>query len=400
MTERDDHTPPPDDAPQQTARAVFAEVGVVYLIMFALVLALALGALGVGLIANNLYVLVAAVFLGVPWLIMDRRGLAPEAPNLTRRDHLKGLGWGFLFTIGTLIPFALGNHVWETQARHRALTPDLDRLWQWPTSADGEPRGWGNAPGVWVWTTRQEVHIGARAAAGPPPRLLLEADTPFLPARTYSGLRVEAIDTSGAPLTTNKQAHAPHTRWALTPIVHARPVRAVLRAGKEHPQPHRLTVRVEAPAGKPALPLMLGPDAAPLSTTHTTLDRSLGWLLAWWITQLFFIAWPEEYAYRGYLQGRLATAFGLWRRERDASAPATERQALGITPSIVATSVLFGLGHLLIPVQGVLLASRASVFFPSLLFGWLRLRSGTLAASTLYHASCNMMVIIITTQYA
>lgn len=399
MTEADETARAPDATPP-TSGGIFAEVGVVYAIMFALVLALALGALAVPLIAGNLYVLVAAVFLGVPWLVMDRRGLSPEAPNLTRRDHLKGLGWGFLFTIGTLIPFAIGNHIWETQARHRQVTPDMDKLWQWPTSADGEPRGWGKTPGVWVWTARQEVHIGARAAVGPMPRVLLEADTPFLPARSYSGLKVQALGADGQPL---KGAHAPHTRWALTPIVHARPVRAVLRPGEDQRQPRALTVRVEAPRGAKPLPLMLGPDARPLDASHTTLERSLWWLLAWWITQLFFIAWPEEYAYRGYLQGRLATAFGLRRRERDADlskAPAEERSVLGITPSIVVTSALFGIGHLLIPVQGVLLASRASVFFPSLLFGWLRLRSGTLAASTLYHASCNMMVIIISTQYA
>ncbi len=34
-------------------------------------------------------------------------------------------------------------------------------------------------------------------------------------------------------------------------------------------------------------------------------------------------------------------------------------------------------------------AARLAVFFPSLLFGWLRSRTGGIGASTVFHALCN-----------
>jgi membrane protease YdiL (CAAX protease family) len=35
------------------------------------------------------------------------------------------------------------------------------------------------------------------------------------------------------------------------------------------------------------------------------------------------------------------------------------------------------------------------VFFPSLLFGWLRARTGGIGAGTAYHASCNLFASLL-----
>ena len=40
-----------------------------------------------------------------------------------------------------------------------------------------------------------------------------------------------------------------------------------------------------------------------------------------------------------------------------------------------------------------------SVFFPSLLFGWLRERTGTIVTPMVYHAGCNLMVLFVGTHY-
>jgi membrane protease YdiL (CAAX protease family) len=92
--------------------------------------------------------------------------------------------------------------------------------------------------------------------------------------------------------------------------------------------------------------------------------------------QLALIALPEEAFYRGYLQTRLDDAW-----------PARVR-VLGadVGPSLVVTSAVFALGHLLTIHD----AGRLAVFFPSLLFGWLRARTGGVGASILFHASCNL----------
>ena len=62
---------------------------------------------------------------------------------------------------------------------------------------------------------------------------------------------------------------------------------------------------------------------------------------------------------------------------------------------IVAESATYG------QVVPVLSAARLgqgnehlAVFFPSLVFGWLRERTGTIVAPTLYHAACNIMVLL------
>lgn len=92
--------------------------------------------------------------------------------------------------------------------------------------------------------------------------------------------------------------------------------------------------------------------------------------------QLLMIALPEESFYRGYLQSRLDEVFvSRW-----------NLAGASVTPSIVITSAIFALGHL----ATVHDPSRLAVFFPSLVFGWLRARTKGVGASILFHAFCNI----------
>jgi membrane protease YdiL (CAAX protease family) len=95
------------------------------------------------------------------------------------------------------------------------------------------------------------------------------------------------------------------------------------------------------------------------------------------LAQLVVVGLPEEFFYRGYVQTRLREVF-----------PRTIR--LGgaeVSPlAIVATSALFALGHFLVNLE----PARLAVFFPALLFGWIRDRRGTIGASAIFHAMCNV----------
>lgn len=92
--------------------------------------------------------------------------------------------------------------------------------------------------------------------------------------------------------------------------------------------------------------------------------------------QLLVIALPEEAFFRGYLQTALEERWPP--RRRVAGAP--------VGAALVVSSLVFALGHLATaPDPG-----RLAVFFPSLLFGWLRARTGGIGAGTAYHASCNL----------
>lgn len=100
----------------------------------------------------------------------------------------------------------------------------------------------------------------------------------------------------------------------------------------------------------------------------------------WVIDQLFVVALPEEFFYRGYIQSRLRDAWP------------GGRMVLGarLGRAFWVTAVLFALGHL-----AIFQAWRLGVFFPALLFGWMRERTGTVAGSALFHAACNLYVHVL-----
>lgn len=124
--------------------------------------------------------------------------------------------------------------------------------------------------------------------------------------------------------------------------------------------------------------------AAPFLWTDWLLQtpRAGTWLLTTLFWELGFVALPEEFFYRGYVQGRLNLLFtGRW-------------QCLW-TPvgvALPASSALFALHHfVMLPAPQALL-----VFFPALLFGWLRENSGSLLSPSLFHAGCNVFAILMT----
>jgi hypothetical protein len=93
--------------------------------------------------------------------------------------------------------------------------------------------------------------------------------------------------------------------------------------------------------------------------------------------QLLVIALPEEAFYRGYVQSSLERR---WSRS-------IRVLGLPVTMGNLVTSAVFAVGHVLtIPSP-----ARLAVFFPSLLFGALRTRTGGIGAGVLLHALANLL---------
>lgn len=90
------------------------------------------------------------------------------------------------------------------------------------------------------------------------------------------------------------------------------------------------------------------------------------------LSQLVVVALPEEFFFRGYLQGRLG-------------------EVLSRRAAWLWTAVLFALGHYLIAFDPASLA----VFFPGLLFGLLRIATGSVLAGALFHAMCNVLIDVL-----
>jgi membrane protease YdiL (CAAX protease family) len=95
------------------------------------------------------------------------------------------------------------------------------------------------------------------------------------------------------------------------------------------------------------------------------------------LTQLLVVALPEEAFFRGYLQTSLTDSTTHWRR------------VLGVPLDIRAwllQAALFAAIHFLVEPH----PARLAVFFPGLLFGWLRAWRGGIGAATALHALSNL----------
>jgi membrane protease YdiL (CAAX protease family) len=94
--------------------------------------------------------------------------------------------------------------------------------------------------------------------------------------------------------------------------------------------------------------------------------------------QLVVVALPEELFFRGYLLGRLEEALPPRRRFLGG----------GLGAALLLSALLFALGHVLVDGN----PRRLAVFFPGLLFGWLRSATGSIFAGTLVHAAANLYI--------
>lgn len=100
---------------------------------------------------------------------------------------------------------------------------------------------------------------------------------------------------------------------------------------------------------------------------------------------LFYVAIPEELFYRGYFQTRLNEVF-------------PRRFLIFGTPvgwGLPIASLFFAFGHSLVTIRWWHFAT----FFPGLVFGWLRERTGNPLAGALFHAWANVTVAWLDTAY-
>jgi len=101
--------------------------------------------------------------------------------------------------------------------------------------------------------------------------------------------------------------------------------------------------------------------------------------------QLLVIALPEEAFYRGYLQTALDD---VWK-------PRVKILGAELGPGLLVASALFALGHLATETH----PNRLAVFFPALVFGWLRARTKGVGAGIVFHALCNLFAAYLARSY-
>jgi membrane protease YdiL (CAAX protease family) len=99
-------------------------------------------------------------------------------------------------------------------------------------------------------------------------------------------------------------------------------------------------------------------------------------LLNVFLFHLFLVAFPEEFFFRGYLFKRFKQVFQ------------DQKTFMGVVigKAFFLTAFLFAISHSII----VLRWWHFSIFFPALVFGWLKEKTQGLTAPILFHAFCNV----------
>jgi uncharacterized protein len=135
----------------------------------------------------------------------------------------------------------------------------------------------------------------------------------------------------------------------------------------------------------PHLPASVARVVAPYSGAPAFRPRLPDGLALLAVTQLLVVALPEELFYRGWMQTRWA-----------ASAPKRRVTVLGarLGAGFLWTQLLFAAGHLV-----VLQPWRLGTFLPALLFGWLRARTGSIAAPVVAHALSNLFIATLESSF-
>lgn len=95
------------------------------------------------------------------------------------------------------------------------------------------------------------------------------------------------------------------------------------------------------------------------------------------VYNIAIVAFFEELFFRGYLFDRF----------EEASRQVFTGDRITFWVPVTATAFLFGAAHVALDLD----PARISVFFPALLFGWLRARTGSLVAPILSHATANVV---------
>jgi len=133
------------------------------------------------------------------------------------------------------------------------------------------------------------------------------------------------------------------------------------------------------PSISPAHARLLGPYVGRAHPLRFTLGPG-PWELLGRIAGNAAVAFAEEFFYRGYVTLRFEERWP----------PARRILGAPMGKAAVLAAVLFALGHLLQPAPW-----RLFVFFPALIFAWLRARTGTIAGAAICHFIFNVALLLL-----
>ena len=339
----------------------------------------ALGRLS-SLVADNAQALAALLFVYLPLWLLRRRGTEPSERGIDLQRPWRRLGTA-LATAAVVFPlFALGHHVYRTRWEHRTLRLDEHVLVRWPLELAGRPA----LPPAWpvaIWDERGMLHLWhERAPEGGRWSILLAFDAPV---RAVWATFLRQGHLWRRPVPAGQATGAVRFRDRRVSIV------ARGRGGVRIDTTGTHTVTVEVRRNGTLVEahgIRLGRWGASGGDNPARWTRSWTTMLWLLLVHLVVVGFPEETFYRGYVQ---TEADRRWR-------PRWRVLGAQVGPGLIFTSLLFALGHFLVEFD----PSRLVVFFPSLLFGWLRNRTDSVLAPAILHGLSNGLLEVLTRCYA
>jgi len=325
---------------------------------------LGLAGLFLPILSENLLACVAAVFLYLPAWALWRK----QRDLVHYGFRAEPIGRGLLLTgavvLVVLPPFYVGHHYWQAWVLDQSPVHSPTTFHRFDQELEGRPElpAEANTLHLWVesddlrmlWTGTTPITVQVEVESAGPTR---EGPHKIEGIRqTEKGLLVHA------PVNNLRTVNRNVFEW--TPDAEA-------GLGVDIREVSSFTIECEG------TPFRTGRYGV-LSDSPLEQKRSLWWVLLLFGSQLILVAIPEEWFYRGYLQERLDETMG-----RQWSILGT-RLGWGW----LLSSVLFALGHLVLDPR----PTRLAVFFPSLLFGWMRARTGSILAPALFHAISNVWI--------
>jgi membrane protease YdiL (CAAX protease family) len=324
-------------------------------------------------VASYGLLITALAFVYLPTEVLLRRGEDPRRSGVGVGRPLPALRGALWVSLLTLAPYAVGYHLWQ-RAEGRAPRLEWVSLTQWGEDLRGAPPLRSLEPGeVRLYAERDALTLRWRLLPGE--RALSARLEGWGEARVVarsSGVQLSRrlAGAEGAGEGGRLEVGGGAEGW----IGLTSPVTQVgfeVRVDGAQLQEGRLrlgALRVE-------------------SASVGEGRRDAWWLLLTLITQLLLVAIPEEVFYRGYLQTRLDRLIG---RDREVFG------ALFNWESALVCSALFAVAH----VATIPHPARLAVFFPSLLFGWMRRAYGDTLTPAIYHALCNLAAQVLWGLYA
>lgn len=314
----------------------------------------------VGWIRGYVTTIVAFAFIFLPMELLKRRDLEPRDFGIHFGERWRAIRNALLVMAIAFPIYSVGYHVWQTQWLNRTLDVSAARYDKWPAKVQDAPIVSRPAEGdVWLFAANDRLWLQWRLPLGQ----MLEAEiTSDVQVNPYG----RGTDSSKNAATVKRRTAG----WAKFRV---------------DGRVATIDVRVAGDT-LPAERLRLGTALVRADQNPLKIERSYRWLLELLMLQLLLVALPEELFYRGYLQTRLDGLVGR------------DRKVFGVdvnVTSVVLTSALFALGHIIT----IWHPARLAVFFPSLIFGWMRRATGDILAPLLFHAACNMLVDILSLHY-